>query len=181
MKAVAAICGLIAVLSAVDQAKANGITYDCDTAAEHFSELRLPATAPFRVSGRVQLLAKERSSRYAPLARVAIADEPETTGPSSRWSGFTFTNLAGSHGVPSGMLAYETVSRGSPRTEDNLGLASARDITFSITFDGTRVSGAVDGHEFGTAFSSANPSVQINCSTGDFLFSNIEIVPLTTP
>ena len=64
----ALVFALLALPSMVD---AKGITYDCDTAANHFSELILPAgTGPFTVSGNVKLNALADVTKYAPIARV---------------------------------------------------------------------------------------------------------------
>ena len=53
------------------QTLAAPITYDCDTAADHFSELVLPAAdVPFTVSGNLQLNALAGSKKYVALARI---------------------------------------------------------------------------------------------------------------
>src|SRR5207249_2115180 len=64
----------LAALAIPAAAGAAGMTYDCDTAANHFSELNLPAPgAPFIVTGTVQLTALAASATYIPIARVQIA------------------------------------------------------------------------------------------------------------
>ena len=55
-------------------AVAVGITYDCDTAASHYSQLDLPAGgAKFTVSGIVQLNTVASSTKYGAVARVHVA------------------------------------------------------------------------------------------------------------
>lgn len=90
--------------SAPAMAAPNGITYDCDTAADHFSELVLPAPkGPFIVRGQVKVKAIAASEEYVPLTRLAIMEAPEKLGASSQnQAGFSLAAL------PAGKLGVKT-------------------------------------------------------------------------
>lgn len=179
MRNITAFCSLGLACLAVCPAKAAGITYDCDTPSENFSELIMPQFGPFRVSGNLQMVVLRESSRYLPMGRIAVRDDSGSPDMPSAWAGLTFTNMVGSREVPTGLLVTELVLPGNQAARTNLRAASARTIAFTLTFDGARVTGMVDGQAFELPFSAANPAVQINCSTGEFLFTNLEISPYT--
>src|SRR3954471_2649321 len=84
---------LAVILSAAavsSSATAAGITYDCDTAANHYSELVLPApSGPFTVSGNVQLNALAEVTKYTPLARVQIASSTQPGQSPQSFAGVT--------------------------------------------------------------------------------------------
>lgn len=65
---------LIAVPDAASAQNSDGIRYDCDTAANHFSELVLPAIpAPFIVTGKVKLMTLAVSKDYVPMTQRATS------------------------------------------------------------------------------------------------------------
>ena len=161
-----------------NSAFAKGITYDCDTAANHFSELSLPAGQAFTVSGRLQILNMAPSKQYVPLARLAISNATNQAGPSSEgWAGFQFGNLPGSKGLPTGLLQSTALTKGAATQDALLGIASSRDIAFSLAFTGTAVNMTIDGHQATLPFRADQPIVRIVCSTGEFLFDDMEIIP----
>ena len=85
---------VFALLSLPSTVVAKGITYDCDTAANHFSELVLPAgTGPFTVSGGVKLNALAEITKYAPLARIQIASFAPPGQSPELYAGLTLTVL----------------------------------------------------------------------------------------
>lgn len=163
-------------LTGSDEVLAKGIVYDCDTAANHFSELSLPAAQTFTVSGRLQLLNMAASKQYAPLARLSVSNGTDQPGPSGEgWAGFEFINLPGSKGLPTGLLQSTVLIKGTAKQDGALGVASSRDVAFSLRFDGTQVSMKIDGHETTLPFKADRPVVRIVCSTGEFLFYDMEI------
>ncbi len=157
---------------------AKGITYNCDTAANHFSELSLPASQVFTVSGRLQLLNMAKSKEYAALARLTVSNATAQTGPSPEgWAGFEFMNLPGSKGLPTGILVSTALTKGATKQGATLGIASSRDVAFTLTFTGDAVKMNIDGREAQIPFKAEQPIVRIVCSTGEFLFYDMEILP----
>ncbi|HVR91083.1 MAG TPA: hypothetical protein VHG29_08340 [Novosphingobium sp.] len=157
---------------------AKGVTYDCDTAAGHFSELSLPASPAFTVSGHLQILNLAQSKQYAPLARLTVSNATDVVGPSSEgWAGFEFMNLPGNKGLSTGFLESTSLAKGGTKQNTVLGIASSRDVAFSLTFSGNSVRMNIDGHENSIPFNADRPIVRISCSTGEFLFYDMEIVP----
>jgi hypothetical protein len=172
------ICAAGLALAGSSSAFAKGITYDCDTAANHFSELSLPAGPAFTVSGRLQILNMAPSKQYAPLARLSISNATTQPGPSSEgWAGFEFGNLPGSKGLPTGLLQSTAFTKGAAKQDAALGIASSRDVAFSLAFTGTSVNMTIDGHQAALPFQAEQPIVRIVCSTGEFLFYDMEITP----
>ncbi len=172
------ICGAMLAVTGSTAVYAKGVVYDCDTAANHFSELSLPAGKAFTVSGRLQLLGMASSKEYAPLARLSISNASDLLGPSPEgWAGFEFLNLPGSKGIPTGLLQSTTFAKGGAKQDSALGIASARDIAFSLAFSGTSLNMTIDGHQSTLPFTADRPIVRIVCSTGEFLFYDMEITP----
>src|SRR5437764_14493678 len=95
MKAsVGSLAVILSAAAASSSATAAGITYDCDTAANHYSELVLPAPAgPFTVSGVVQLNALAEVSKYTPLARIQISSQTEPGQSPSSFAGISVMAL----------------------------------------------------------------------------------------
>jgi hypothetical protein len=167
---------------ALAQAKPDsGITYDCDTAADHYSELVLPAgAAPFTVTGKVKLMNVVASTDYVPMARLAISNAQDQPGPSSQgWTGFEFLVAPAAKGKQPTIsaLAYSRKEEGKKTDMEIFGTPGATEVPFSLVYDGTQVAMSVDGHEKQFAFTAARPVVRIVCSTGEFLFSNLVIRP----
>lgn len=81
--------------SASAQAAPAGITYDCDTAADHYSELVLPVPqGSFAVQGKVRLLNIEKNTTFVPQTRIVIGNTPANPGAASTISdGFSLTAL----------------------------------------------------------------------------------------
>lgn len=76
-------------------ATSAGITYDCDTAADHFSELVLSAPAvPFTVTGNVQLRTLGGSAKYVPLVRVQVASAAQAGVPPANYAGFSLMAMS---------------------------------------------------------------------------------------
>jgi hypothetical protein len=178
--------GLCAAVSSACPAAAiaAGITYDCDTAANHYSELSLPAPGtPFTVTGTVQMNAMAASSTYTPIARIQIASAVAPGQSSAAYAGFALAALpADAKKTPSGAPAIQMLSFNVNGKEDEVLPLSmmtkpGTEQTFKLSYDGSNVN--VDlGKETKTfPLRTAQPVVRIVCSTGEFLFTNLVIQP----
>jgi len=172
--------GLAAVFSG--SAGAAGITYDCDTAAGHFSDLVLPTpSGPFSVTGSVTVNRIASDRKWAPIARLRIGSaEPAPGRAPDNYAGIEITAVPGK----SVSLAAETVQifsfdvqgRDSEAIPTSLG-ATGTAQPFQISYDGKSVAVGVAGQTRTYQMSSGAPVVEIVCSTGEFLFSNLAIRP----
>ncbi|MBP2278009.1 MULTISPECIES: hypothetical protein [Sphingomonas] len=171
-----------ALLALPGTAMAAGITYDCDTAANHFSELSLPTSGVrFTVSGHVQMNAMAASKTYVPLARLQIAAAVAPGESPKEYVGFTLSALAadpkktpsGAAAVP--MLAYSV----SGKDDDLLSFSMLEKPfilqTFSLSYDGSTVVVNLGKESKSFPLKVAEPVVRIVCSTGEFLFTDLAI------
>ena len=86
--------GIAMLLAVSAPAGAAGISYDCDTAADHWSELSLPANGQaFTVSGKVQLNMLAASKKFATTARIHVAENSPPGKPSSHYADFSLSAL----------------------------------------------------------------------------------------
>jgi hypothetical protein len=165
-------------------AAAAGITYDCDTAANHFSELVLPSPGPsFVVSGSVRLNALAGSKAYVPLARVQIASASAPGQSAEAFAGFTLSALpADAKKTPSGASAVQMLSYNVSGKDDEilpLSLMTKPGTVqpFTLSYDGRQVSVDLGNETKSFPLKAAEPVVRIVCSTGEFLFTNLTIKP----
>jgi hypothetical protein len=172
----------LAALVLPASATAAGITYDCDTAANHFSELTLPAPgAPFTVSGNVQLNALASSSTFVPIARIQIASASAPGQSSAAYAGFSLSALpADPKKNPSGDSAVQMLSYNLNGKDDELLPLSltARPGTvqpFTLSYDGSSVSLKLGNDAKSFPLKATEPVVRLICSTGEFLFTNLTI------
>lgn len=166
-------------------AAAAGITYDCDTAAEHFSELILPPPdKSFVVSGSVQVRALARSKTYAPLARIHIASSGAPGQPSQAFVGFSLAALPAdskkSLSLDSAvqMLSYNSGGRADEALPLSIASKPGTAQPFKLSFDGRQVTVNLGNETKTLPLQSADPVVRIICSTGEFLFTDVIISPL---
>src|SRR5438093_11159414 len=132
--------GLCAAVSSACPAAAiaAGITYDCDTAANHYSELSLPAPGtPFTVTGTVQMNAMAASSTYTPIVRIQIAAAAAPGQSSAAYAGFALAALQ----TPSGAPVVQMVSFNVNGKEDEVLPLSmmtkpGTEQTFKLSYDG---------------------------------------------
>ncbi|MEA3038251.1 MAG: hypothetical protein QOE79_764 [Sphingomonadales bacterium] len=185
MKALLGLCAAgLACWASPAPAAAAGITYDCDTAADHFSELVLPAADPsFIVSGNVQLNVLAPSKKYVPVVRVQISSSsaPGTSPQAS--AGFSLTVVpADPKKTPSGAPAIQMLSYTSSGKDDEslpLSLMTKPGTVqpFTLSYDGSQVSVNLGNDVKILPLKVADPVVRIVCSTGEFLFTNLSITP----
>lgn len=171
--------GLFAFILPV-AATAAGITYDCDTAANHFSELILPSVGtPFTVSGNVQLNALAVSATFAPITRIQIAAPSAPGQPSAAYAGFSLTALpADPKKTPSGAAAVQMLSYNSNGKEDELLPFSITTKPgtvqpFTLSYDGNTVSVKLGNESKSFPLRTSEPVVRVICSTGEFVFTNV--------
>lgn len=165
-------------------ALAAGITYDCDTAANHYSELVLPAPAgPFTVSGTVQLNALAEVTKYAPLARVQIASASGPGQSPASFAGIAVMALpADPQKTPTGSPAIQMVAFSTNGKDDEVVPLSmlakpGGAQSFTLSFDGRNVAAAIANERRNFAVNASAPVVRFVCSTGEFLFSNVTVQP----
>jgi hypothetical protein len=163
-------------------AVAKGITYDCDTAADHFSELSLPtAGVPFTVSGNVQLLTLAASKTYVPIARIQISPSAAPGQPSPVFAGFSISALpADAKKTPSGAAAIQLLSYNFGGKDDEILPLSIMTKPgtvqpFTISYDGNEVAVKLGPETKSFPLKATEPIVRIVCSTGEFLFTDLTI------
>jgi hypothetical protein len=171
-------------LSCAAQAAAAGITYDCDTASGHFSELVLPApSGAFVVDGKVRLMQIAEIGKFAPLTRLAISGPSPAPGETpENLGGFVLTALpanAVKKGAGKGLmqfLRWDERNGGASKSHDPFALAGeAQEFDFRLSYDGSTVAVRVGGQEQRIALKVSNPVVRIICSTGEFLYTDVKI------
>jgi hypothetical protein len=171
-------------LATSSPAVATGITYDCDTAANHYSELVLPApTGPFTVSGSVQLNALAEVSKYTPLARVQISSSTEPGRSPESFAGVSVMALPADPAQnPTGSPAIQMVAFNVNGKEDEIEPLSmlvkpGGAQQFRLSFDGRNVSASIGNDQRTLPLRTSAPVVRLVCSTGEFLFTNLTIQP----
>ena len=180
MKYQLAPCAIILAAFAVPTtANAAGITYDCDTAADHFSELDLPAPpVPFTVTGSVRINATAGSDKYVPLARIQIAEASAPGQSPKAFAGFSLGALAKQ--TTSGVQAVQMLNYNIAGKEDELlpfSLMTKPGTVqpFRLSYDGSTVSVNLGNEAKSFSVRTSQPVVRLICSTGEFLFTNLVI------
>lgn len=176
--------GLLLLLAPAS-VQANGITYDCDTAADHFSELQLPSPLPaFKATGMVQLNAMAGSAAYIPMVRIEIASSSAPGKSPDASAGFKLSALpVNPKKSPTGAAAIQMLSFSANSAEDEmLPLSMMTKLgtpeTFSLTYDDQGIV-VVLGKESRTFPKKlTNPVLRVICSTGEFLITDLAISPL---
>jgi hypothetical protein len=163
-------------------ATAAGITYDCDTAADHFSELALPTDgSPFTVSGKVQLNSLAGSAKYAAITRIQIASAVAPGGTPDAYAGFSLSALpANAKKTPTGAPAIQMLSYNVNGKDDEvlpLSLTTKPGTVqpFTLSYDGNNVTVGLGTDTRTFPLKAAEPVVRIVCSTGEFLFTDVTI------
>lgn len=181
-------CARLAVIGALlccsGRAVAKGITYDCDTAAAHFSELALPAgSAPVTVTGNLQLREMAESQNWLPIARLALATAAEPGARPTQSAGFSLTVVPKDKAkLPPGVDAVQMLSYNATGKEDEplpLSLLAKPGTvqSFSLTYDGENVVIRLGDETKSIPLKTTEPVVRIICSTGEFLFTELTITP----
>ncbi|MCW2391841.1 MULTISPECIES: hypothetical protein [unclassified Sphingobium] len=166
-------------------AQTRGITYACDTAPGHFSELTFPVPeGSVTVSGKMKLLNIAKDSKWAPLARVHFMAASPPGQSSGDQAGFILKALLASkvglktrdRNAVVQYLQWDEFHGGQEVEHQLFGIAEDAPVyDFSLTFDGQSVVGTIAGEETRIAFAVPDPVVRIVCSTGEFLFTDLKI------
>lgn len=168
------------------QAAQNGITYDCDTAANHYSDLVLPTPqGPFTVRGQIRLNQVASSDQYVPMTGIAIADALDAPGASSKdAAGF---KLVAMHAKLLGVKTkdkdavlqfqqWNEVKGGTEVAHDPIPLPDTQNGgAFSLSYDGKSVTVEFAGQRRDIPLTAATPVVRLTCSTGEFLYTDLII------
>lgn len=175
-----ALCLPAAVLA--EEGAEHGITYDCDTAADHFSDLSLPTPAgPFTVTGRVKLMSVAKSKTFVTMTRLVISEYSAGDGPPNKgWAGLEFmVGPGGKKNEPSvALLGFSARKLGDENNTEDAWIPASTEVGFSLSYDGTKVSVSADGHSKALEFVANEPIVRIVCSTGEFLYRDLKIKPV---
>lgn len=169
---------LAALMPQAAQAQDGGISYDCDTAPDHVSQLVLPTGAPrFSVTGKLKLMNVATSKEYAPMTRLSVSQASDQPEPSQEgWAGFELLAAPGKGKQPPiSFLQLSSRAAGSAVKNDLIGRPSGNEVSFALTFDGSSVAVEVDGQHRTLPFTASGPVVRIACSTGEFLYSQLVI------
>jgi hypothetical protein len=173
---------ILALFGLPAQALAAGITYDCDTAAGHFSELVLPSSSrQLTVSGNVRLNAAADSKDYAAIVRIQVASPSSPGHTPSAYAGFSVSALpADARKMQNGASVIQMLSWNVADREDELLPLSILTKPgaiqpFRLSFDGRMVTVTLGKEEKSFPFSASEASVRIVCSTGEFLITDLMI------
>lgn len=179
-----AVLGLL-MMSATGQAQTQGITYDCDTASSHYSELALPIPAgPVTVTGKLKLNQIASIDKYTPMVRLAIASASQPGDAPTDFAGFQLSAFpAAKLGVKTKDkkavvqgLQWDETRGGQKIAHDMFGLTDDAPVyEFTLSFDGDAVAAKIGGEEQVMPLKPASPVVRIVCSTGEFLITDLVI------
>lgn len=175
---------IVAMLSCPAMTLAKGITYDCDTPADHFSALILPTgNGPFTVSGTMQMIRMEQGNGYVPSARIQIASATPPGGQASAFAGLTLSALPiDPKASPTGasaieMLAWTVVGKEDEGLPLSMLAKPGTPRTFTLTWDGSAVTVTTDKDTRTFAVALTDPVVRVICSTGEVMFTDVVIAP----
>ena len=163
-----------------------GITYDCDTAADNFSELVLPTPeGHFTVTGRVRLNKIAKINKYVPLTRLLVSETPAAPGQTpDDWAGFQISAFPekslGIKGKTSDavlqFLKWDQLTAGKSAPNDPLVLSNYKDnLPFTLTYNGDHVVTQIGDQQRRIPINIKHPVVRIICSTAEFLYTNLKI------
>lgn len=163
-------------------AAAAGITYDCDTAADHFSELALPAgPGAFSVSGDIRLNTIAASKKFVAMSRIQVASASAPGQAPTSYAGFELSALpVDPKKTPSGASAVQMISYNVAGKEDEglpLSLLEKPGTPqhFMLVYDGSNLAVTIGSQSKSFPLRVADPVVRVVCSTGEFLITDLVI------
>ncbi|KTW12524.1 hypothetical protein [Sphingomonas sanguinis] len=162
---------------------AKGISYDCDSAPGHFSELNLPVeSVPFIVTGKVQVNTLAEHKTYIPSTKLTIAPSTPAGQLPESYAGLTLVALAmdaktpGAKPLPVQMSGFTANGRDDDMlphsVTDKLGVAQP----FRLSYDGRQVAVTIGDDTKSFPLKTDAPMVQVMCSTGEFLYTDLQIL-----
>ena len=164
----------------------GGITYDCDTASGHFSELDLPAPGDtLRVTGRIQANQIAPADKWSPIARVALAQTADPAGKTpSDLAGFVLYAFYRKDIDPKTtdpkakvqMVKWDERSADKSKDHEFFGMAAfGETLDFSIALAKGTATVKIGGEEHAFALNAPDPMLRVICSTGEFLITDLRI------
>lgn len=181
LKKLALVASALAVPGAA-HAAGRGITYDCDTAPGHFSELVLPApSTAFTVTGNIKVNNIAKDKKWAPIARVRIGSAPAGPGAApSAFGGFELTALPGKS-VSLLLDTVQALSFDASGRDTEIIAASLQSTgavqSFRLAYDGRSVAVTIGTETRSYPLTTSEPVVQVICSTGEFLMTDLRVEP----
>lgn len=162
---------IIPALIVATPATAGTLEYDCDTAAEHFSELKQTLDAGTGISGTLTARQMAKSKNIAAMTRVSLRSADGKNALSLQ--------LLGAPSVDKTMLLASVVVRVDGKDEETqLGPISLMEaLPFTLDVDGAGKASATMGrwrHQAQIMLGDA-PIARITCSTGEFLYQNLRL------
>lgn len=158
-------------LATTDAAAAQKLEYDCDTAADHFSDLKLAQNAAARsVRATITARAFYKSKSYLSLANLKLAAPDNSWWVVIRIGG---TAKAGTKAA----LAHLRFMRAGQIDEQLLGVVDASApiaASLEIGADG-KGTATIGGKSMRFEVPSGPVTAGVSCSTGEFLFSDLVI------
>ncbi|MBA4305962.1 MAG: hypothetical protein C0429_04430 [Sphingopyxis sp.] len=164
------VLGLIPFCLLITSANATPITYGCDTPADRFSAIEQSVNLQnFSINARIQPN-EFRKGEYSPLAQIYIASVDEK----NIWA---LKVVAPSHKAKSALVFLDMTVDGKtdePFLIGNVDLGQQLPVSISVT-DGAKISFKI-GEMAGTPELAlgGTANLKIICSTGDFVFSDLE-------
>ena len=151
---------------------AGPLTYDCDTAPEHFSELTQPLPAgPVTISGVLTARVMATSKTWASTGHVGLV-----SADGADYAQIEVTGVAKISKTV--LLATLTVSRGGTKEEIELGpVTLMQALPFSLTWDPAgKLSVSLAGWQREVLLRPGTlTTAKATCSTGEFLFEKLEL------
>ena len=180
MKSSIAIFAVTLAIGLSGEAAGRGITYDCDTAPGPFSELLLPAPAShFSVSGNIKVNQLASHEKWAPTARVRVGSRPSAPGaPLGTYGGLDLTAVPGKSVSVAADAVQLFTFQGSGTQDEPIRTSfqptgSAQ--PFRLNFDGRSVAVTIGSVSRSYPLVITDPVIQVVCSTGEFLLTDVEI------
>ena len=155
-------------------AQATSAKFDCDTGSGSFSDLDLPQSGPsYHISGSISVKKLRPSSDWYPVANVRLVSGDKRT-----FGGIRLQIPEASR--PPELVVQSAV--GSGANDSPAGVLGKGEVApFSIDVIGGKMTirfgdRAFAGPDVGTA-----ATIQITCSSGEFLFENLDWAPSQSP
>ncbi|MCJ2182835.1 hypothetical protein MTR62_09040 [Novosphingobium sp. 1949] len=164
----------------------QGMSYDCDAAQNHYSEIVLPVPdGPFAVTGKVAMRHMIADEDYVTNARIVISSRANGTRRAAPGAfgihllavparAAKLTDLPPDQTVE---LAQWEMAQGAQSDAWRVDSAQGG-LPFAMRFDGARVATQLGAVVRSDALVPEAPVVRISCSTGEYLFTDLVVKPL---
>jgi hypothetical protein len=159
-------------LVAANGAAAQKLEYDCDTGADHFSQLKLAGDATSHgIAGKITARQFYKSGKYIPVANVRL-EGPDGWGVQIRLSGTVKTGptlmLGSLLTLHNGSIAGKTPFEGI------FDATSPLEFALTIAPDGAGTA-ALGGQTLHFTARTDKLAPEVGCSTGEFLFNALDL------